>query len=68
MESMTQYVVRRACEVKGYKRVAEKNDVGFDWLNKLAQGAIENPGSRRIERLYHYYKRLESPRQKRKTV
>lgn len=56
---MTEYVVRRAAAVKDYKRVAADADVGFDWLNKLARGAIENPGSERIERLFHYYKRLE---------
>lgn len=59
MESMTEYVVRRASEVKDYKRVSAAADVGFDWLNKLARGAIDNPGSARIERLYHFYKRLE---------
>lgn len=56
---MTAYVVRRAREVKDYKRVAKETEVGFDWLNKLSQGAIPNPGAERIERLHGYYKRLE---------
>ena len=45
--------------MKNYRRVAAEAKVGFDWLNKLAQGAIPNPGSQRIERLFAYYKRLE---------
>lgn len=62
MESMKQYVVRRAREVKDYKRVSAEAKVGYDWLNKIAQDAIENPGVSQIERLYHYYKRLEPKR------
>ena len=54
---MRDYVVRRAREVKDYKRVAAKANVGYDWLNKIAQDAIANPGSEQIERLYKYYKR-----------
>jgi hypothetical protein len=62
MESMKEYVVRRAREVKDYKRVSSEAQVGYDWLNKIAQDAIPNPGVEQIERLYHYYKRLEPKR------
>lgn len=64
MESMKEYVVRRARQVKDYKRVAAEADVGYDWLNKIARDAIPNPGVRQIERLYHYYKRLEPKRRR----
>lgn len=59
MEPMRDYVVRRAREVKDYKRVSKEADVPYDWLNKIAQDAIENPGVKNLERLYHYYKRQE---------
>lgn len=65
MESMRQYVVRRAREVKDYKRVASEAKVGYDWLNKIARDAIPNPGVEQVEKLYHYYKGLEVPRRKR---
>lgn len=65
MESMRQYVVRRAREVKDYKRVALEAGVGYDWLNKIARDAIPNPGVEQVEKLFHYYKAREVPRRKR---
>lgn len=59
MEPMKSYVVRRARQVKDYKRVSAEAKVPYDWLNKIAQDAIGNPGVKNLERLYHYYKRLE---------
>lgn len=59
---MTQYVVRRAREHKQYRRVVRETGLGedvYEWLCKLAQGAIPNPGSNRIEILYPYYKALD---------
>lgn len=32
----------------------------YDWLTKLAQGRIEDPGVRKIQRLAHYF--LTTPR------
>lgn len=60
---MRDYVVRRAGEVKDYRRVVEEAGIGadaYEWLCKLARDEIPNPGSRRIETLYAYYKRLEA--------
>lgn len=65
MESMKEYVVRRAREVKDYKRVAAEAKVGYDWLNKIAQDAIPNPGVDQIERLYHFYKLEETKKRRR---
>jgi hypothetical protein len=65
---MTQYVVRRACEVKNYKAVARESGIGEDaweWLKKLANGEIANPGAMRIEKLYHFYKLQESKQRRR---
>lgn len=59
---MRNYVVRRAFEVKSYKRVARESGIGedaYEWLCKLARDEIPNPGAERIEMLFHYYKRLE---------
>ena len=63
METMRQYVVRRAFEVKAYRRVARDSGIGeeaFEWLKILARGKIPNPGSDRIEKLFRHYKLLES--------
>lgn len=34
--------------------IAEETGLGLDWLNKLAQGGIGDPGIRRITRLHDY--------------
>ena len=62
METMRQYVVRRAGEVKRYREVAEKTKLGYEWLCKLARDLIEQPGVDRVEKLYHYYRSLEKKR------
>lgn len=69
METMTQYVIRRARQEKRYRRVVE--DMGWDdgvteWMRKLAIGKIANPGSDRIEALYRHYKLLEATSKRRK--
>ena len=64
MESMKDYVVRRAFEHKHYREVAEETRVDMHWLTKLAYNKIPNPGVVRIERLYHFYKAKE-PRRRR---
>lgn len=64
MESMRDYVVRRAREVKDYKRVAAEVPVPYDWLNKISQNAIANPGVKNLELLFHYYKGREVRRRR----
>lgn len=63
METMREYVVRRAFEEKAYKRIAKDAGIGeeaWEWLKILARGKIPNPGSDRIEKLFRHYKLLES--------
>ena len=62
METMRDYVVRRAAEEKRYREVSDETEVGYEWLCKLARDEIPNPGADRIERLFYYYKRLEKRR------
>jgi hypothetical protein len=61
---MSQYVQRRAFEHKQYRKVAESQKVGYEWLKKLAQGCIDNPGSNRIEKLARFYKLQEVKRRR----
>lgn len=56
---MKSYVVRRAKETKRYREVAEETGVQYDWLCKLAQNAIAEPGVDKVEKLFHYYKARE---------
>jgi hypothetical protein len=66
---MTEYVISRASAVKTYKTVARDSGIGeraWEWLKKLANREIENPGARRIEKLYKFYK-LQEVSQKRKS-
>ena len=63
METMREYVVRRAGQVKRYKTVARESGIGesrWEWLKRLARGDIGNPGADSIEILYKHYKLLES--------
>lgn len=60
---MKTYAVRRAREVKSYRRVAVESGIGedaYEWLCKFARGEIPNSGVDRVEKLYHYYKLLEA--------
>lgn len=40
------------------KTIAAKSELGIDWIQKLAQGAIMDPGARRTERLRDTLKTL----------
>ncbi len=62
MESMRNYVVRRAREEKNYRRHADAMGLDENWLSKIAQDAIPDPGVVKIEKAYHYYKGLEPKR------
>jgi len=63
METMRQYVMRRASKVKRYRKHAKESGIGehaWEWLKKFANGEIGNPGSDRIETLFRHYKTLET--------
>lgn len=67
METMKQYVIRRAIEHKQYRIVAEECDVGAEWLRKLAHNLIGKPNVDAVEKLWRYYK-LHETRQKRRAA
>jgi hypothetical protein len=69
MESMRDYAVRRALEVKQYRKCARESGIGeeaFEWLSKFARNEIPNSGVSRVEKLYRYYKMLESQGRRRR--
>lgn len=37
-----------------YREVADATGLGYDWINKLVQGQIKDPGVNKIERLHKY--------------
>lgn len=37
-----------------YREVADATGLGYDWINKLVQGQIKDPGVNKIERLHRY--------------
>jgi hypothetical protein len=41
-------------EHKRYRQIAEDTGLGYEWLTKLAQGRIPDPGVKRIETLHAY--------------
>ncbi len=64
---MREYAVRRAAEVKRYRQTVIDAGLGesaYEWLCKFARDAIPNPGSDRVEKLYRYYKLLETKRRR----
>lgn len=62
METMRDYVVRRAREVKQYRLMAKRIGVGEFWLQKLStKRSIPNPGASDIEKCFHFYKSMETP-------
>jgi transcriptional regulator with XRE-family HTH domain len=60
METMRQYVSRRAWEMKNYREVAKKAGVGEEWLKKIARNEIPNPGIEGLEKAYNYFRSLEA--------
>jgi hypothetical protein len=38
------------------RKIAEEAGLGKDWIDKLSQGVIENPGALRLRTLYEYLK------------
>lgn len=67
METMKQYVIRRAFEHKQYKSVAAETAVGEEWLRKLARNLIGKPNVDAVEKLWRYYK-LHETRQRRRAA
>lgn len=60
-ETRTQYVIRRAREVKRFRESAAAAGVGYEWLCKLAgKKSIKGPGADPIDKCFQYYKRLEA--------
>jgi len=62
---MKDYVLRRAGQIKNYRRVCVESGIGedaYEWLRKFVRDQIDNPGIERIEALYHYYKLAETRR------
>lgn len=47
---------------KGHWRsICEKTDLDYDWLTKVAQGSIKDPGVNKIQRLHDYLVAQERP-------
>lgn len=65
METMKEYVIRRAFEHKAYRNVAAETMVGYEWLCKLARKEIGKPNVDAIERLWRYYKLHETKQRRR---
>jgi hypothetical protein len=62
MESMLDYVIRRADEVKRYKDVIAASGINASerWLRYVARDGQVARSVRKIETLYSYYKTLEA--------
>lgn len=40
-----------------WRIIANDADVGYQWLTKLMQGKFDDPGVKKIENLYNYFKK-----------
>ncbi|MBL4869170.1 MAG: hypothetical protein JKY67_22645 [Pseudomonadales bacterium] len=40
--------------VKSRRSISSETGLDYEWLQKLAQGKIEDPGVKKIERLFKY--------------
>lgn len=61
MDSTLDYVKRKLEASKGtWGSVCTDTGLGYSWLTKLAQGKIPNPGIKKIEKLFHYYRAKET--------
>ena len=40
-----------------WPEIAENSGVGYEWLRKFMQDAIEDPGFRKVTKLYEYLKK-----------
>lgn len=64
---MREYAVRLAKRTKQYKTVLRESGIGeaaFEWYCKFARNEIPNPGSDRVEKLYRYFKILETKKRR----
>jgi hypothetical protein len=68
-EDMRDYVVRRAGEIRDYKRVAKESGLGMEaywWLRKLPHApAKQNLNYFRLKKLATYFKLLEAKEMRR---
>lgn len=67
METMREYAVRLAKKTKRYRAVLVESGIGegaFEWYCKFARNEIPNPGSDRVEKLYKYFKLLETKKRR----
>lgn len=64
---MREYAIRRALQEKRYMEVVLEAGLGakaYNWICKFARNQIPNPGSDRVEKLYRYYKLLETKKKR----
>ena len=54
----TMALLQQATETR--REIAAGADVGLDWLTKFAQGRIQDPGIRRVEKLRAYLSKEKS--------
>lgn len=38
-------------------QIASDTELGYEWINKLAQGRIEDPGIKKVTKLHEYLKK-----------
>lgn len=54
---MYDYVMAQLQMSKGsWRKISRETGLGYEWLSKVAQGAIKNPGVKQIEMLDHYFR------------
>ena len=57
-EKLLEFVLRKLQEKKGsWPNVAEQTDLEYSWLTKLAQGKIDDPSVRKIQRLADHFRK-----------
>ena len=42
------------------RKIAADTGLGYEWINKLAQGLIEDPGVQKIQMLHNYLVNLKT--------
>jgi len=57
-EKLLDYVLKQLQTSKGsWPSVAKNTDLDYSWLTKLAQGKIDDPSVRKIQRLADYFRK-----------
>ena len=63
-DSMLEQTMNKLAAVKGIRSrrvIADEAGIEYEWLQKLAQGHIADPGVKKIERLHNYLSENELP-------